>query len=854
MKQEVLNILDHPEGVFQRSNSIEYESLISKKERKALSHATVKASSKPSVFAKLHDNLHYFIFHRFDYKVIWTMYYIILGVTCGIIISMTDNLHYVDGLFMAASSMTGAGLCTIGMYELSTVSFGTMSFLMMFGCAPFMFMLLILCRRQGFARATKLVKDLRRKCKLPLEKHLSPAEKLVIEDCYLLDEALSVLGYIALSYFLLTIIVGALVLHSALRLRPLAPELVARNVTYWDNAFYLAVAAFANAGMSITSDSLVSLADNPPAYLLIAFLVLAGNSALPIFLRIYVATLLRIETHLIARWVPHYEVIPSQEELTNGQSKSKSQHTSAAAVLSTIQIIPSIDGDSMNQEQSKEQSSNISTHNVTERIFHIDNANSLNSKHSSSQSQNPPQQQSQQQQIPSQQQPKLRESSRARYRRVLQFILDHPRRLTSFIFTHMQTQVLAFLVILLICIQYIFFLLSTLTRKTALSEHSPLTLAGIGFFQTMSTRAAGFTIMDLRALNQGLIFIYAVMMYLAAFPFVATMERSENEDTSSPAVPVQHFHPTHARHPHSHQAFVKSVPFSYLHPSQNENRSRGNSAGEYDKDDGEKATMTSNIAGSPLHIDPSYNNRPSRNSNSENNRLPNESDDPQIRSETDDVIDDENHRRVSYGISRGNHEKEVIDVDTDLELSTVPDPSAKGLRQRNVSTVSNRARNATFSDVHNSNATKTTADTTKLQTDSLIAQKVPQRFMRTFLLRHTFFLLLAILICAFSEDHLLSSAQTDVNLWYIVFEMLSAYGNVGLTMGIPGEVYSLAGAMTKSGKLVLVAVMWLGKHRGLPSPKDEVVDFAWERYLVACRYYDNYKDGDDESTNDAHST
>ena len=74
----------------------------------------------------------------------------------------------------------------------------------------------------------------------------------------------------------------------------------------------------------------------------------------------------------------------------------------------------------------------------------------------------------------------------------------------------------------------------------------------------------------------------------------------------------------------------------------------------------------------------------------------------------------------------------------------------------------------------------------------------------------------------------------------MAFEITSAYGSVGLSFGIPGQVYSLSGGMTNLGKCVIIGIMWLGKHRGLPSSKDEVIDFEMLKYCSACRY-DQYE-------------
>jgi len=45
-------------------------------------------------------------------------------------------------------------------------------------------------------------------------------------------------------------------------------------------------------------------------------------------------------------------------------------------------------------------------------------------------------------------------------------------------------------------------------------------------------------------------------------------------------------------------------------------------------------------------------------------------------------------------------------------------------------------------------------------------------------------------------------------------------------MGLPYAPYSLSGEFSKMGYLVIIFVMYLGKHRGMPSVESAVVDFS----------------------------
>ncbi|KAI5890192.1 TrkH-domain-containing protein [Schizophyllum commune H4-8] len=64
-------------------------------------------------------------------------------------------------------------------------------------------------------------------------------------------------------------------------------------------------------------------------------------------------------------------------------------------------------------------------------------------------------------------------------------------------------------------------------------------------------------------------------------------------------------------------------------------------------------------------------------------------------------------------------------------------------------------------------------------------------------------------------------------LWFneftILFELVSAYGTVGLSLGLPTANYSFAGALRPLSKLILCAVMLRGRHRGLPVAIDRAV-------------------------------
>lgn len=74
----------------------------------------------------------------------------------------------------------------------------------------------------------------------------------------------------------------------------------------------------------------------------------------------------------------------------------------------------------------------------------------------------------------------------------------------------------------------------------------------------------------------------------------------------------------------------------------------------------------------------------------------------------------------------------------------------------------------------------------------------------------------------------LTSAQA-FNVFAIFFEVVSAYGNVGLSLGYPTNSTSLCGHFTVFSKLVVCAMMIRGRHRGMPYALDRAITLPMDR-------------------------
>ncbi|KZS87287.1 TrkH-domain-containing protein [Sistotremastrum niveocremeum HHB9708] len=80
------------------------------------------------------------------------------------------------------------------------------------------------------------------------------------------------------------------------------------------------------------------------------------------------------------------------------------------------------------------------------------------------------------------------------------------------------------------------------------------------------------------------------------------------------------------------------------------------------------------------------------------------------------------------------------------------------------------------------------------------------------------------LICIVERDQIQDTSNENwFNIFQVVFEIVSAYGTVGLSLGTPNANYSFSGAFRPLSKVIVCAIMLRGRHRGLPVAIDRAV-------------------------------
>lgn len=86
------------------------------------------------------------------------------------------------------------------------------------------------------------------------------------------------------------------------------------------------------------------------------------------------------------------------------------------------------------------------------------------------------------------------------------------------------------------------------------------------------------------------------------------------------------------------------------------------------------------------------------------------------------------------------------------------------------------------------------------------------------------YIFLGLFIIAIAEGNRLANTnECSFTLFSVLFEIVSAYGTVGLSLGYPGIDASFSAEFSVISKLVVIAMQIRGRHRGLPYELDRAV-------------------------------
>ncbi|KAH6675286.1 potassium transporter [Plectosphaerella plurivora] len=89
-------------------------------------------------------------------------------------------------------------------------------------------------------------------------------------------------------------------------------------------------------------------------------------------------------------------------------------------------------------------------------------------------------------------------------------------------------------------------------------------------------------------------------------------------------------------------------------------------------------------------------------------------------------------------------------------------------------------------------------------------------------------------ICIAEASRIMDATDPAFAVFPVFFEVVSAYGNVGLSLGHPTVLTSFSGLFTPFSKVVICAMMIRGRHRGLPYALDRAIMLPSERHVAAA--------------------
>ncbi len=110
-------------------------------------------------------------------------------------------------------------------------------------------------------------------------------------------------------------------------------------------------------------------------------------------------------------------------------------------------------------------------------------------------------------------------------------------------------------------------------------------------------------------------------------------------------------------------------------------------------------------------------------------------------------------------------------------------------------------------------------------------------------------LVLFLFLICIVERHGLVTAAPGFSVFSVIFEVVSAYGTVGLSLGVPYDTYSFSGAWHTPSKLLLMAVMIRGRHRILPNAVDHAVLLPGEELME--KLDDDHESGQERRVDEA---
>eukprot|EP01105_Mastigella_eilhardi_P001665 TRINITY_DN1199_c0_g1_i2.p1 TRINITY_DN1199_c0_g1~~TRINITY_DN1199_c0_g1_i2.p1 ORF type:complete len:515 (-),score=93.30 TRINITY_DN1199_c0_g1_i2:487-2031(-) len=232
------------------------------------------------------------------YLVLHIFYIVMMAVVGAVVLYILENtlnygrngeLKFLDALFQTVSAVTGTGLTTVDISQWSMYSLMVLvSLSQLCGVCLFTCLGVTLLR---YLRVRSMWKQHKRHTDInySTNEHVEKTASTVFPFDYKLEyKALGRLAVLVVVYQWGLQIICFLVLGLYLQLSSQRDLLTQRNTNPWWWSAFHTVSAFNNAGFALFQDGLEPFQDDYCVLLVLSFLILAGNTQLPVFLRFFV--------------------------------------------------------------------------------------------------------------------------------------------------------------------------------------------------------------------------------------------------------------------------------------------------------------------------------------------------------------------------------------------------------------------------------------------------------------------------------------------------------------------------------------------------------------------------------------
>jgi Trk-type K+ transport system membrane component len=184
----------------------------------------------------------------------------------------STDVSFTDALFISTSGLTETGLATVDISKFREVSQVALMFIVILGGAVLGSLMPIFIRGLMIDEASE---------------HL---QMRILSDVSLETrrEAIREVKRLTLGYLIGNYIFGWIVIGSYVQNNPIFQE---RGVHPWFFSLFVSISAFNNAGFSLFADNLAPLVGDSRTLLMLAYLIMAGNVAFPLFFWLWVRVL-----------------------------------------------------------------------------------------------------------------------------------------------------------------------------------------------------------------------------------------------------------------------------------------------------------------------------------------------------------------------------------------------------------------------------------------------------------------------------------------------------------------------------------------------------------------------------------